>query len=149
MVQSTTISWRGHSTGGSCLRLTIKLRANVVKHSHAILAFRLFRISKLYLHKSCYLIAMGNTKKKKQPRNVITTKSFMKKKIKVGKTLKKTNVTNTEFKSKSVVILDQFNDNTSEPVSQRGLTIRDLNTQIGHPSLPVRRDAVIGMCSSF
>lgn len=88
---------------------------------------------------------MGNTKKKKQARNVITTKTFAKKKIKVGKTLKRTNVTNTEFNAKSVVILEQFNDQTSEPVSQRGLTIRDLNRQVGHPSLPIRRDAVIGL----
>lgn len=87
---------------------------------------------------------MGNSKKKKQARNVINTKTFLKKKIKVGKTLKKTNVTNTEFQSKSVVILEQFNDQTSEPVSQRGLTIRDLNRQMGHVALPVRRDAVIG-----
>jgi pre-rRNA-processing protein IPI1 len=88
---------------------------------------------------------MGNTKKKKKARNVITTKTFAKKKIKVGKTLKKTNVTNTEFNAKSLVILEQFHDQTSEPVSQRGLTIRDLNRQIGHPSLPIRRDAVIGL----
>lgn len=40
---------------------------------------------------------MGNTKKKKQARNVITTKTFLKKKVKVGKKIKKTNVTNTEF----------------------------------------------------
>ncbi|KAI6184236.1 hypothetical protein M3Y97_00574500 [Aphelenchoides bicaudatus] len=89
---------------------------------------------------------MGNNKKKKsQPRNVITTKTFLKKKVKVGKKIKKTNVTNTEFTAKSVVILNQFNDQTAEPVTQRGLTIRDLNRQIGHPSLPIRRDAVIGL----
>jgi hypothetical protein len=87
---------------------------------------------------------MGNSKKKKQARNVIKSKTFTKQKIKVGKKLKKTNVTNTEFNAKSVVLLEQFNDNKSEPVSLRGLTIRDLNRQIGHPSLPTRRDAIIG-----
>jgi hypothetical protein len=87
---------------------------------------------------------MGNSKKKKQARNVINTKTFLKKKIKVGKKLKKTHVVNTEFHAKSVVILEQFSDQTVEPVSQRGLTIRDLNRQMGHPSLSVRKDAVIG-----
>ncbi|KAI6242848.1 Testis-expressed sequence 10-like protein [Aphelenchoides fujianensis] len=79
---------------------------------------------------------MGNSKKKKQPSNVIRSKTFTKKKIKVGKTLKKTNLTSTEFKSRAVVLLEQFNSETVEPVSHRGLTVGDLNRQIGHPSFP-------------
>ncbi|KAI6172015.1 hypothetical protein M3Y98_00925900 [Aphelenchoides besseyi] len=88
---------------------------------------------------------MGNGKTKKQAKNVIRSKTFAKKKVKVGKVLKKTNLTSTDFKTKSVVLLEQFNSDTAEPVSHRGLTVHDLNRQIGHPAFVTRRDAVIGL----
>ena len=88
---------------------------------------------------------MGSTKKKKQATNVIKTpKAFEKKKVKVGKTLKKTNMTNTEVRAQKLSILHQFSSGTSEPQSHRGHTVHDLMRQIGHPSLPIRRGAILG-----
>lgn len=86
----------------------------------------------------------NNSKKKAKAGNVIRSKTFTKKKVKVGKVLKKTTVTDSTVKAKSVVLLNQFSDTTAEPVSHRGLTLKDLNTQIGHSGFIFRKDAVVG-----
>ncbi|KAH7718043.1 Protein Y48A6C.4 [Aphelenchoides avenae] len=89
---------------------------------------------------------MGKTRKNvaKKPD---PSAAFKKKKIKVGKQLKKTNVTDTRFSHKKVVLLEQLKtaESAAATVSYRGHTLDELCRQTGHFSLPVRRDAVISL----
>lgn len=83
----------------------------------------------------------GGGKKKADP-----NAAFAKKKIKVGKQLKKTNVTDTRFAHKKVVLLEQLKTpaagESSATVSHRGHSLDELCRQTGHFSIAVRRDAV-------
>ncbi|KAH7721139.1 testis-expressed sequence 10 protein [Aphelenchoides avenae] len=73
--------------------------------------------------------------------------AFKKKKIKVGKQLKKTNVTDTRFSHKKVALLEQLktDESATATVAYRGHTLDELRRQTGHFSLPVQRDAVISL----
>uniref|UniRef100_A0A915ERU4 Testis-expressed protein 10 n=1 Tax=Ditylenchus dipsaci TaxID=166011 RepID=A0A915ERU4_9BILA len=76
---------------------------------------------------------------------VPTIATFGKKKIKVGKILKKPNVTDSSIATKKVVLLEQLKNESATVVSHRGLSLEDLCKQLGHYNEGVRRDAIIGV----
>uniref|UniRef100_A0A915B8G3 Pre-rRNA-processing protein Ipi1 N-terminal domain-containing protein n=1 Tax=Parascaris univalens TaxID=6257 RepID=A0A915B8G3_PARUN len=71
-------------------------------------------------------------------------KDFAKVRLKVGKKLKKPTSTDTNFKTKKVVLVDQLSTSANICVSHRGLTLDELCRQLGHYNLNVRKDAIIG-----
>lgn len=81
------------------------------------------------------------SKKAKKNQN----QDFKKPKIKPGRVLKKTNVTDTRMTVKKVVLIEQLKDKASAITTNRGLTVDDLCRQLGHYNPNVRRDAIIGM----
>lgn len=89
---------------------------------------------------------MSKNKKQKNRNNVLKTVTFGKKKVKVGRILKKTNVTDTRIKTQKVVMLEQLKTNVSalRAVSHRGLTVDDLCRRIAHYNENIVRDAIIG-----
>eukprot|EP00965_Chrysotila_dentata_P197003 6177944-Pleurochrysis_carterae.AAC.3 len=76
---------------------------------------------------------------------------FIKKRGKLGKKkLAPTNATSTEFRARSVVLLDQsVSVDRTGALSQRKLTLGELLTQTRHYSGDVRRDALKGMVELF
>uniref|UniRef100_A0A915B858 Pre-rRNA-processing protein Ipi1 N-terminal domain-containing protein n=1 Tax=Parascaris univalens TaxID=6257 RepID=A0A915B858_PARUN len=72
-------------------------------------------------------------------------KDFAKVRLKVGKKLKKPTSTDTNFKTKKVVLVDQLSTSANICVSHRGLTLDELCRQLGHYNLNVRKDAIIGV----
>uniref|UniRef100_A0A914EGL5 Pre-rRNA-processing protein Ipi1 N-terminal domain-containing protein n=1 Tax=Acrobeloides nanus TaxID=290746 RepID=A0A914EGL5_9BILA len=81
------------------------------------------------------------SKKKSKAKN----EDFKKQKLKPGKVLKKTNVTDTRMSVKKVVLIEQLKDKASPVTTVRGLTLEDLCKQLGHYSQNVRRDAIAGI----
>lgn len=90
---------------------------------------------------------MGRSKapsKKPQPRGV----DFKKFKRKLGRKLPPpNNATNTEIKSKAIILPEQSValDKEGVPVSKKGLTLKELLQQTSHHNVKVRRDALIGI----
>lgn len=83
--------------------------------------------------------------KKKKNNNVIKNLTFGKKKIKLGKVLKRVNVTDTSIETRKVVLLEQLKTQSNEAIlSYRGLSLEDLCRQLGHYNETVYRDAIIG-----
>ncbi|KAI1727735.1 testis-expressed protein 10 like protein [Ditylenchus destructor] len=70
--------------------------------------------------------------------------TFGKKKIKIGRVLKRDNVTDSTVNTKSVVLLEQLKESTSKIVSHRGLSLEDLCKQLSHYNDNVRRNAIMG-----
>lgn len=97
----------------------------------------------------CKMAPKSKNKNLKNKSNVIKTVTFGKKKIKVGKVLKKANVTDTRIKSQKVVLFEQLKTNsaTIHVTSHRGLTIDDLCRRMAHYNECVVRDAIIGKYS--
>uniref|UniRef100_A0A915B8G0 Pre-rRNA-processing protein Ipi1 N-terminal domain-containing protein n=1 Tax=Parascaris univalens TaxID=6257 RepID=A0A915B8G0_PARUN len=62
-------------------------------------------------------------------------KDFAKVRLKVGKKLKKPTSTDTNFKTKKVVLVDQLSTSANICVSHRGLTLDELCRQLGHYNL--------------
>lgn len=92
-------------------------------------------------------MALKTTNKKfRSQKNVIKTVTFGRKKIKVGKILKKTNATNTRIKTQKVIMLEQLKTNasTTQAISYRGLSIDDLCRRMTHYNECVVRNAIIG-----
>uniref|UniRef100_F1L9D3 Testis-expressed sequence 10 protein n=1 Tax=Ascaris suum TaxID=6253 RepID=F1L9D3_ASCSU len=83
---------------------------------------------------------MGKKQKKKKQ-----VKDFAKVRLKVGKKLKKPTNTDTNFKIKKVVLVDQLSTSADACVSHRGLTLDELCRKLGHYNLNVRKDAIIGV----
>jgi len=75
---------------------------------------------------------------------------FVKRKQKLGKKkLAPTSTTSTQFKAKSVVLLEQSQyaeERDGQAKSRRALTLSELLTQLRHYSADVRRDAIRGIC---
>ncbi|XP_057526362.1 uncharacterized protein LOC130805595 isoform X1 [Amaranthus tricolor] len=90
---------------------------------------------------------MGRSKassKKPQPRGV----DFKKFKKKLGRKLPPpTNATNTEIKSKAIILPEQSValDKEGLAVSKKGLTLKELLQQTSHHNVKVRRDALLGI----
>lgn len=85
--------------------------------------------------------------KAKQPKpkpGVVKTITFGRKKVKVGKVLKKANATDTRIKTKQLVLLEQLKTTKASVVSHRGLSLDDLCRRLGHYNENVCRDAIIG-----
>lgn len=75
---------------------------------------------------------MGSRKKSRQ------TSDFVKPKRKPGKKIQKTNVTNTTFKAKPLVILKQLSEKDSEnAVTSSGFTLPDVLEKLNHFSEPI------------
>ncbi|CAG9540705.1 unnamed protein product [Cercopithifilaria johnstoni] len=72
-------------------------------------------------------------------------KDFPKAKLKVGKKLKKTTVTDTRIHSKKVVLVDQLTKSNNSCLSHRGLSLDELCRQLGHYNINVRRDSIVGV----
>ncbi|CAI4232437.1 unnamed protein product [Auanema sp. JU1783] len=86
---------------------------------------------------------MPQTKKQKEKQ----MKDFKKVKLKVGKTLKKTNTTDTTIKSKRLVLASQLEEKKEtgeKPLSYRGLSLDELCKQLGHFNKSIRKDALTG-----
>ncbi|XP_073066794.1 uncharacterized protein [Primulina eburnea] len=82
--------------------------------------------------------------KKSQKRGV----DFKKIKRKIGRKLPPpNNATNTEIKSKSIVLPEQSiaSDKTGLAVSKKGLTLKELLQQTSHHNSKVRKDALLGL----
>lgn len=87
--------------------------------------------------------------KKQQKRGGI---DFKKIKRKVGRRLPPPkNATNTEIKSKAIILLEQSvaSDKAGLAVSKKGLTLKELLQQTSHHNAKVRRDALIGIRDIF
>ncbi|XP_021771298.1 uncharacterized protein LOC110735415 isoform X1 [Chenopodium quinoa] len=90
---------------------------------------------------------MGRSKtpsKKPQPRGV----DFKKFKKKLGRKLPPAhNVTNTEIKTKAIILPEQSValDKEGVAVSKKGLTLKELLQQTSHHNVKVRRDALVGI----
>ncbi|KAI9137021.1 hypothetical protein BKA69DRAFT_1128606 [Paraphysoderma sedebokerense] len=86
--------------------------------------------------------------KKSQRKKKIKNEDFKKVKLKVGgKKLKPENVTDTSFKSRSIVVPGQSinSDKSLELTNKRNLTLKDLLSQLKHYSASVRKDALVGL----
>ncbi|XP_021769630.1 uncharacterized protein LOC110733861 isoform X2 [Chenopodium quinoa] len=90
---------------------------------------------------------MGRSKtpsKKPQPRGI----DFKKFKKKLGRKLPPAhNVTNTEIKTKAIILPEQSValDKEGVAVSKKGLTLKELLQQTSHHNVKVRRDALVGI----
>jgi len=91
---------------------------------------------------------MGKKKPKKTgnanaPKKLVAT--FGKKKVKVGRLLKHDNATDTNVKTKKVVLVEQLKTNEKPvAVTQKGLSVEDLCRRLGHYNENVCREAIIG-----
>jgi pre-rRNA-processing protein IPI1 len=86
---------------------------------------------------------------KKQQKHGI---DFKKIKHKIGKKLPPAkNTTNTEIKSKAIILPEQSvaSDKTGLAVSKKGLTLKELLHQTSHHNTKVRKDALIGIRDIF
>lgn len=86
----------------------------------------------------------AKSKKIKKNNKVIKNLTFGKKKVKLGKVLKRANATDTTIETRKVVILEQLKTQTESVLSYRGLSLEDLCRQLGHYNETVCRDAIIG-----
>ncbi|CAI0391121.1 unnamed protein product, partial [Linum tenue] len=90
----------------------------------------------------------ASTNKKQQKRGV----DFKKIKRKIGRRLPPPkNTTNTEVKSKAIVLPEQSvaSDKVGLAVSKKGLTLKELLQQTSHHNARVRKDALMGMRDLF
>lgn len=88
-------------------------------------------------------------KKTKNNNKIIKNLTFGKKKVKLGKILKRANATDTIIETRKVVLLEQLKTQTDNVVSYRGLSLEDLCRQLGHYNETVCRDAIIGIIFYF
>ncbi|CAI9753433.1 unnamed protein product [Fraxinus pennsylvanica] len=90
----------------------------------------------------------AQSKKKAQKRGI----DFKKIKKKIGRKLPPPkNATNTEIKSKAIVLPEQSvaSEKAGLAVSKKGLTLKELLQQTSHHNSKVRRDALIGIKDVF
>uniref|UniRef100_A0A915Q3U4 HMG box domain-containing protein n=1 Tax=Setaria digitata TaxID=48799 RepID=A0A915Q3U4_9BILA len=92
----------------------------------------LFRVGSGYWR---FVGSMGKKKKK----------DFPKTKVKLGKKLKKTTATDTQIRTRKVVLVEQLAKSGDSCLSYRGLSLDELCRQLGHYNINVRRDSVIGV----
>ncbi|PWA36422.1 ARM repeat superfamily protein [Artemisia annua] len=89
---------------------------------------------------------------KKQQKKQRGGVDFKKIKRKIGRKLPPPkNATNTQVKSKAIVLPEQSlaSDKAGLAVSKKGLTLKELLTQTSHHNAKVRRDALIGIRDIF